>query len=139
MDVANESKKVHQMKRPVLIEYINDLTTTHSVSAILNIRKQFWDLRRIGAKEVFATSMKHLFYKLQTCLHETVGDFDHILDGDITNIETVMAGNISTADFTALFLVHQHMVRQAKLEEELEPASHRDARQRNEIYNTTDT
>ena len=68
--------------------------------------------------------MKDLFDKLQSRLDETVGD---IHQEGITNIETVMAGNISTADFTALFLVRQHMVRQEKLEEKLEPASYRNA------------
>ena len=33
---------------------------------------------------------------------------------DIKNIEAVMAENISTSDYTALDLVHQHMVRIAK-------------------------
>lgn len=124
MDAANESEKICKMKRPVLTEYIADLTTTHQVSAVLNMRRQFRDLRRIGAKEVFVTTMKDLFDKLQSRLDETVGD---IHQEGITNIETVMAGNISTADFTALFLVHQHMVRQEKLEEKLEPASYRNA------------
>ena len=48
-----------------------------------------------------------------------------------------MDGNISTADYTALFLVYQHMVRHEKLEAELEPASQRSNRRKNQnlVYN----
>ena len=136
MDAVNESEKISKMKRHVLIEYIMDLTTSQSVSAVLNMRKQYLDLRKIGAQDVFATIMKNIFDKLQSRLHETVGDADKVFsiqnNEDITNIEKVMAGNVSTADFTALFLVHQYILRQAKLEAELEPASHRNIRHMNE-------
>ena len=110
-----------------------DLTTSHSVSAVMNMRKQFLDLRRLGAEDVFVTTMNNIFVELQLRLLETVGDADNSQNNeDITNIEIVMAGNVSTADFTALFLVHQYILRQAKLEAELEPASHRNVRQMNE-------
>ena len=91
------------------------------------------DLRRLGAEDVFVTTMNNIFVELQLRLLETVGDADNSQNNeDITNIEIVMAGNVSTADFTALFLVHQYILRQAKLEAELEPASHRNVRQMNE-------
>ena len=110
-----------------------DLTTSHSVSAVMNMRKQFLDLRRLGAEDVFVTTMNNIFVELQLRLLETVGDADNSQNNeDITNIEIVMAGNVSTADFTALFLVHQYILRQAKLEAELEPASHRNVRHMNE-------
>ena len=133
MDAVNEAERISKMDRSVLIEYIMDLTTSHSVSAIVNMGKQFLDLRRLGAEDVFVTTMKNFFVELQLRLLETVGDADNSQNNeDITNIEIVMAGNVSTADFTALFLVHQYILRQAKLEAELEPASHRIARHMNE-------
>ena len=98
--------------------------------------KQFSDLKRIGDEEVFDPTMNSLFDKLQIPLHETVGDVDQANE-DITSIETVMDGNILTVNFTALFLVYQHMVRHEKLEAELEPASQRSTRRKNQnlIYN----
>ena len=136
MDAVNESERISKMERPVLIEYITDLTTSHSVSAIVNMGKQFSDLKRIGAEEIFYPTMKCLFDKLRLRLYETVGDVDQTNE-DIISIETVMDENISTANFTALFLVYQHMVRHEKLEAELEPASQRSTRRKNQnlIYN----
>ena len=133
MDAVNESERISKMERPVLIEYITELTTSHSVSAIVNMGKQFLDLRRLGAEDVFVTTMNNIFIELQLRLLQTVGDADNSQNNeDITNIEIVMAGNVSTADFTALFLVHQYILRQAKLEAELEPVSHRNTRHMNE-------
>ena len=91
MDAVNEFEKICKMKRPVLIEYIMDLTTSHSVSAIVNMEKQFSDLRRLGAEDVFVTTMKNIFVELQLRLLETVGDADNSQNNEeITNIEIVM-------------------------------------------------
>ena len=89
MDAVNESERISRMERPVLIEYITDLTTSHSVSAIVNMGKQFSDLKRIGAEDVFYSTMDSLFDKLQLRLHETVGDVDQANE-DITSIENLL-------------------------------------------------
>ena len=126
MDADLEAQKIDKMTREQLIEYVMDLTMSSTVNDglkyALNMRKQFADLadknfqdgRR--ADTVFRVTMKSIFEKIQSRLNDVnLIDLECIYNTeDIKSIEAVMAGNISTSDYTALFLVHQRMVRRAK-------------------------
>ena len=112
-----ESQKIDEMSRVALIEYIKDFTGTPV--ATVNLKKQllefvdkdFEDGR--PAQVVFRETMKSIFDKLQTRL----GEFDvhHIHEtDDIRNVRKLMTGDISTSDYTVLYLVHRHMVKKAK-------------------------
>ena len=128
MDADLEAQKIDKMTRDQLIEYVMDLTRSQDPvgflhgSASWNMRRQFEDLlsknfqdgRR--ADTVFRVTMKSIFEKIQSRLNDVnLINLDCIYNTeDIKSIEVVMAGNISTSDYTALFLVHQRMVRRAK-------------------------
>ena len=129
MDADLEAQKIDKMTRGQLIEYVMDLTRfqdpvwfLHGSAPMNNMRKQFTDL--IGknfqdgrrADTVFRVTMKSIFEKIQSRLNDVnLIDLECIYNTeDIKSIEAVMAGNISTSDYTALFLVHQRMVRRAK-------------------------
>jgi len=125
-DADLEAQKIDKMTRGQLIEYVMDLTRNWILTR--NMRNQFQDLldkafqdgRR--ADEVFRVTMKSIFEKLQFRLNDdNLIDVEFIyITEDIKSIEAVMTGNISAPDYTALFLVHQRLVRRAK---QLEPAA----------------
>ena len=129
MDADLEAQKIDKMTRGQLIEYVMDLTRfqdpvwfLHGSAPMNNMRKQFTDL--IGknfqdgrrADTVFRVTMKSIFEKIQSRLNDVnLIDLECIYNTeDIKSIEAVMAGNILTSDYTALFLVRQRMVRRAK-------------------------
>ena len=129
MDADLEAQKIDKMTRGQLIEYVMDLTRfqdpvwfLHGSAPMNNMRKQFTDL--IGknfqdgrrADTVFRVTMKSIFEKIQSRLNDVnLIDLECIYNtDDIKSIEAVMTGNISTSDYTALFLVRQRMVRRAK-------------------------
>ena len=129
MDADLEAQKIDKMTRNQLIEYVMDLTRfqdpvwfLHGSAPLNNMRKQFTDL--IGknfqdgrrADTVFRVTMKSIFEKIQSRLNDVnLIDLECIYNTeDIKSIEAVMAGNISTSDYTALFLVHHCMVKKGK-------------------------
>ena len=91
-------------------------------SASWNMRKQYEDLVNKNFRDgrradvVFRATMESIFDKLQSRLNdENLIDVECIYNTeDITSLETVMAGNMSTSDYSALFLVHQCMVKKGK-------------------------
>ena len=128
-DADLEATKIDKMTRGQLIEYVMDLTrSSTTIQYYMNMRNQFQDLLNKTfqdgrkADDVFRVTMKSIFEKLQSRLTD-VNLVDHefiYITEDIKSIEAVMTGNISTSDYTALFLVHQRMVRRAK---QLEPTA----------------
>ena len=126
MDADLEIQKIGKMTREQLIEYVMDLTRSSTVEGglkyALNMRKQYEDLVNKNFRDgrradiVFRATMESIFDKLQSRLNdENLIDVECIYNTeDITSLETVMAGNMSTSNYTALFLVHQCMVKKGK-------------------------
>ena len=115
-DADEEFRSISEMPRAQLLEYIRDVT--HGLLG-MNLRRQFADLERKNfedgtrGQDVFLATMKSIFDLLQSKLVT----FDHdleVLGNDIKNIEIVMSGNITSSDYTVLFLVHQKMVKKEK-------------------------
>ena len=128
MDADLEIQKISKMTREQLIEYVMDLTKSQDPvgfvhgSASWNMRKQYEDLVNKNFRDgrradiVFRATMESIFDKLQSRLNDVnLIDVECIYNTeDIISLETVMAGNMSTSDYTALFLVHQCMVKKGK-------------------------
>ena len=126
MDADLEIQKIGKMTREQLIEYVMDLTRSSTVEGglkyALNMRKQYEDLVNKNFRDgrradiVFRATMESIFDKLQSRLNDVnLIDVECIYNTeDIISLETVMAGNMSTSDYTALFLVHQCMVKKGK-------------------------
>ena len=126
MDADLEAQKIDKMTREQLIEYVMDLTMSSTVNDglkyLLNMEKQFADLADKNFQDgrradiVFRATLKSIFELLQSRLNDVnLIDFECVYKSeDVKNIDTVMAGNISTSDYTALLLVHQYMIREAK-------------------------
>lgn len=121
LDADLETQKIEKMTREQLIEYITDLTRKHKHFAT-NMRKQFADLADKNFQDgrradiVFRATLKSIFELLPSRLNDVnLIDVECVYKcEDIKNIETVMAGNISASDYTALLCVHQSMTREAK-------------------------
>ena len=116
MDADEEFRRISKMPRAELLEYIKVI-----VNGLpgMNLRRQFWDLANKSfddgrrAQDVFLSTLKSIFDLLQSRLVETDHDLD-VLGNDIKNIEIVMSGNITSSDYTVLFLVHQKLVKKEK-------------------------
>ena len=116
IDADREIQRITQMSRNELIEYIKDLTGTippemqfHSLR-----NKNFDDGRRAG--DVYLVTINSIFGLLESRLEKV--ELNHINELiDINNVETVMNGDISSSDYTVLYLVHQSMIKHAKKQE----------------------
>ena len=121
MDADLEAQKIDKMTRSQLIEYVMDLTGLQD-SCRWNMRKQFADLVNKNFQDgrradiVFRETIKSIFEKLQSRLNDVnLVDVECVYTTeDIRSIEEVMTGDISTSDYTALFLVHHCMVKKGK-------------------------
>ena len=117
MDADEELQRIRKMSRVEFVEYIKDFTA--SEMSVFNLGKQFEDLTNMNfddgrrAHDVFLVTMKTIFGLLQSRLDEMDNDLK-VLNNDIKNIKTVMAENITSSDYTVLYLVHQNMVQKAK-------------------------
>ena len=121
-DSCEEVVKIHYLTNDELIDYIKDFTMEPPAAG--HVRNFFQSLEDLiveygngqiySAQDIFIHEMKQVFNKLKYCLKNAEKKLDittlrnHF--NDTKNIKALMAENISTSDYTVLFLVHGHMV-----------------------------
>ena len=116
MDADEEFRRISKMPRAELLEYIKVIANGFPG---MNLTRQFSDLANKSfddgkrAQDVFLSTLKSIFDLMQSRLVDIDNDLK-ALNNDMGNVETVMAGNITSSDYTVLYLVHQIMVKKAK-------------------------
>ena len=121
--VYEESQKILPMSRNELIDYVKDLLLSPPEASDISNLFQYLSRRQIEdgsghiyrAEDLFVAEMTRVFIDLRSRLKKmnVVNVYDN---DDFKNIEMVMDGNISSPDYTALFLVHRYMDKNQTLE-----------------------
>ena len=117
--ISEEKRKIRFMAKDELIEYVKEiLLSPPEASDISKLFESLWnytveDPRSgyiYGADDIFVLEMTDVFIDVRSRLKRI--NVDNAYDPtDFENVETVMGGNISSSNYTAIFLVHQHMTK----------------------------